>query len=268
MKIRIEPYKAWSGGAKALGQRAGILRATKRQVTKHGDFDTVINWGRSERRFSGQYINLPENVLRASCKKASMLAFKEAGVPIPEFTTDRSVAQEWVESGGHVIARTLLRASQGRGIALAGPEGSEITAMRQVPAAPLYVRYVKKASEYRVHVAFGEVVDVQQKKRRLEVEDDKVNWQIRNAHNGWVFARDSVVAPDCVLAAAISAVSALGLDFGAVDIGYNVKQNSAAVYEVNTAPGLEGTTLETYYAAFAKRLPQLSGGAYRRRRES
>ena len=197
-----------------------------------------------------------------------MVAFKEAGVPIPEFTTDRSVAQEWVESGGHVIARTLLRASQGRGIVLAGPEGSEITAVRQVPAAPLYVRYAKKADEYRVHVAFGEVVDVQQKKRRLEVEDDKVNWQIRNAHNGWVFARDSVVAPDCVLAAAVSAVSALGLDFGAVDIGYNVKQNSAAVYEVNTAPGLEGTTLETYYAAFAKRLPQLSGGAYRRRRAS
>ena len=266
MKIRIEPYKAWSGGAKALGQRAGILRATKRQVAKHGDFDTIINWGRSERRFNGQYINLPENVLRASCKKASMVAFKEAGVTIPEFTTDRSVAQEWVESGGHVIARTLLRASQGRGIVLAGPGGSEITAVRQVPAAPLYVRYTKKADEYRVHVAFGEVIDQQQKKRRLETPDDEVNWQIRNAHNGWVFARDGVDAPACVIDAAIKAVAALGLDFGAVDIGYNAKQQSAAVYEVNTAPGLEGTTLDVYYAAFLKRFPQLETGAFRRRR--
>ena len=54
MKIRIEPYKRWSGGAKALGERCGILRATPRQVERHGDFDVVINWGNSEKRFGGE----------------------------------------------------------------------------------------------------------------------------------------------------------------------------------------------------------------------
>jgi len=269
MKIRIEPYKAFSGGAKALATRAGILRATHRQVAKHGDFDVIINWGRNERRFNGEYINKPENVVRATDKQAAMVAFQEAGdVPIPKSTTDRGVAEAWLGSGMHILARTMLRAHSGRGIVLVGPEDSEITDVRGLPAAPLYVEYVKKAEEYRVHVAFGEVIDVQQKKRRLEVPDDEVNWQIRNSCNGWVFTRDGVTLPDSCADGAIRAVAALGLDFGAVDVGFNNHKGLATVYEVNTAPGLEGSTLDSYYNAFLKRLPQLNTGAYRRRRAS
>lgn len=261
MKIRIEPYKLWSGGAKALGLRAGILRATKRQVAKYGDFDVVINWGRSERRFNGEYINAPENVVLASDKLRAAEALREHGTPQPDFTTSQEEAKKWAEEGSVVVCRKLLRASQGRGIVLASTPD-------EVVKAPLYTRYVKKADEFRVHVAFGKVLDVQQKKRRLEVPDDQVNWQIRNAKNGWVFARDGVDAPAVVRDAAVSAVAALGLDFGAVDVGYNAKRGEAAVYEVNTAPGLEGTTLETYYEAFAERLPQINGGAYLRRRRA
>jgi glutathione synthase/RimK-type ligase-like ATP-grasp enzyme len=261
MKIRIEPYKLWSGGAKALGVRAGILRATTRQVTKYGDFDLVINWGRSVRRFNCEYINAPEQVVLASDKLRTAKNFSDNGVPQPDFTEDRDIARGWVNEGCTVVCRKLLRASQGRGIVLA--ESSD-----EVCNAPLYTKYVKKAAEYRVHVAFGEVVDVQLKKRRLEVADDDVNWQIRNAHNGWVFTRDGVTAPSCVRDAAIASVASLGLDFGAVDIGFNAKAGAAVVYEVNTAPGLEGTTLDTYYEAFRKRLPQLDSGQHRRRRNT
>lgn len=266
MRIRIEPYKLWSGGAKALGVHAGILRATKRQVGKWGDFDLVINWGRSQRRFDGEYINDPEKVAIASNKLGAAKCFDKHGVPQPAFTESREGACQWIGEGNHVIARKLLRASQGRGIILVGPSGSEITDICEVPAAPLYTKYVKKADEYRVHVAFGKVIDVQKKKRRLEVPDDDVNWQIRNSHNGWLYAREDISPPDCVLSAAVLAVDALGLSFGAVDAGYNAKGGATVVYEVNTAPGLEGQTLESYYQAFTEEFPQLKGGAYNRRR--
>lgn len=261
MKIRIEPYKLWSGGAKALGARAGILRATRRQVAKHGDFDVVVNWGRSERRFNGEYINAPEQVAVASDKLRAAEALREHGVPQPEYTTDYNVAKQWVEAGQTVVCRTLLRASEGRGIVLA-------TTVDELCKAPLYTKYVKKADEYRIHVAFGKAIDAQQKKRRLEVPDESVNWQIRNAKNGWVFTRGGVSPPRCVGDAAVAAVAALGLDFGAVDVGYNVHAGQATVYEVNTAPGLEGTTLHSYYRAFKDRLPQINGGAYLRRRRA
>ena len=268
MSIRIEPYKRWSGGAKALGNRCGILRATPKQVNKHTDFTHIINWGNSERRFNGQYINNPENVSLASNKEAAFQRFKEAGVPIPDCTTDKTVAVGWLQAGHGVVARTLLRASGGRGIKLVVPNGGGGADDKLLlPDAPLYTIYVKKAEEYRVHVVRGEILDVQQKRKRQEVPNDEVNYQIRNASNGWVYCRGGVTAPDCVRVAARAAVSALGLDFGAVDVGYNKHEGSACVYEVNTAPGLEGTTLERYYTAFLKLFPQLKGGMYLRRRQ-
>jgi glutathione synthase/RimK-type ligase-like ATP-grasp enzyme len=266
MKIRIEPYKRWSGGAKALGKKCGILRATEKQVTKHGDFDIIINWGRNDKRFNGSYINKPAAVNLATDKLRAFECFRAANVPIPDFTVDKAVAQTWLDDGMHVVARTLLRANSGRGITLVGPADSELTPTRNLPNAPLYTQYVKKAEEYRVHVVFGAVIDVQQKKRKLEVPDDQVNWQIRNSSNGWIFARSDVSAPDCVVSAALAAVSALGLEFGAVDIGYNKHSISCVVFEVNTAPGLEGQTLDSYYGAFVNKFPSLNGGMYRKRR--
>ena len=260
MKIRIEPYKRWSGGAKALGQRCGILRATPRQVQKHGDFDYIINWGNSERNFNAEYINQPEAVAIASNKLESVRLLADSEVPQPEHTTDTAVASQWYNDGITVVCRTLLRASGGRGIILADP-----TAEGQVVAAPLYTKYFKKAEEYRVHVVGGQSIDVQMKRKRQEVQNENVNYQIRNASNGWVYCRGGVQAPDCVVVAAVRAVDSLGLDFGAVDIGYNKHRGDAAVFEVNTAPGLEGTTLDKYYEAFRGTLP-IGGGMYAKRR--
>ncbi|MNY81884.1 hypothetical protein D3C86_2236870 [compost metagenome] len=45
------------------------------------------------------------------------------------------------------------------------------------------------------------------------------------------------------------AVNALGLDFGAADVIWNDHRKQAFVLEVNTAPGLTGTTLEKYAKA-------------------
>jgi glutathione synthase/RimK-type ligase-like ATP-grasp enzyme len=261
MKIRIDPYKRWSGGAKALGLRAGILRATNKQVERHGDFDIIINWGRTERRFKGEYINNPEAVARASDKSVACELFTQNEVRTPPHTADAAVAQKWREEGFDVLARTLTRASAGRGIELICAGGDQ-----KLPVAPLYTKYIPKTTEYRVHVFQGKIIDVQEKRRRQEVPDEKVNWQIRNLDGGFVFCRDSVKLPACCGAAAISACAAVGLHFGAVDIGYNAKRDKCRVYEVNTAPGLEGSTLDAYYNALRGEFPDLDTGAYQRRR--
>ncbi len=263
MKIRIEPYKTWSGGAKRLGQRAGILRATKRQVSKHGDFAMIINWGRSVRRFDGEYFNSPEQVAIASNKLKSAAAFWCHGVNQPKFTSEGEVARKWLEDGHNVLARTLLRASGGRGITLCTPEDD-----RLLPKAPMYTMYVPKKDEYRVHVWAGEVIDVQQKRRDTNVPDDQVNWQIRNHSNGFIYARSDISPDSSILSTAIAACAALSLDFGAVDLGWNQKRGECVVYEVNTAPGLEGTTLDSYYKALLTTCPSIQAGMYKTRRAS
>jgi glutathione synthase/RimK-type ligase-like ATP-grasp enzyme len=261
MTIRIEPYRIGSGGAKALADRCGILRATRQQVERHGDFDYIINWGRNEERFNGCYINNPTAVRTATDKLETARAFAAYGVPQPDFTNKRGEAEAWLAEGHTVLARTMLRASAGRGIVLVDAgEGAKL------PDAPLYTKYIKKSEEYRIHVFQGEVIDEQIKRRRKDTPDDLVDWRIRNHDRGFVFARTDLDVPECVHHASLAAVAALGLDFGAVDVGFNRRRTKCRVYEVNTAPGLEGTTLERYYEAFAKRFPEIKGGAYARRR--
>jgi len=263
MKIRIEPYKMWSGGAKALGLRAGILRATRRQVSKHGDFDYIINWGNTERRFEGEYINNPEAVATACNKLETARILGNFGVPQPDYTTDIEVSRVWWEEDQIVVCRTLLRANSGRGITLASKE-REVCVVR----APLYTKYIPKTTEYRIHVLGDQVIDAQEKRKRQEVPNEEVDYQVRNAAAGWVFCRDNVTVPACVSDAAIRSVSALDLDFGAVDVGFNARRDKCRVYEVNTAPGLEGTTLDNYYEAFEGILPALRGGRYALRRRA
>lgn len=258
--IRLELYKPRSHSGRALAKALGVLRTTPQQVRKYGDFPLLINWGSTERRFNGRYINRPEAVALAVDKLKSLEAFLQNGVPHPEFTTDYDCAAQWREDGLDVIARRLLRANSGRGIVLVRAEDGEA----RLPRAPLYTKYIKKADEYRVHIMDGQVLDISQKRKRRGVED--ADYQIRNHHNGWVYCREDVDCPDCVVAASLAAVSSLGLEFGAVDCGYNRKNDVATVYEVNTAPGLEGTTLERYVEGICDLLPQLLRGRYVDRR--
>ena len=300
MTLRIEPYGLHSKGAKTLALHTGVLRATHKQVRKHGTFDTIINWGNSERRFpNATYINDPEAVAIASNKLLTARAFAASGVFQPAYTEDKNEARTWLDDGHRVVARRLLRASQGRGIDLCelqrrrareestgaddGDAGNregdgELTngtgrdgrdGRPALVDAPLYTMYMKKADEYRIHVFDSEVIDIQQKRKRQEVPNELVNYQIRNAHNGWVYCRDGADPPRCVIDAAIDAVCSLGLDFGAADIGYNRHNETAFVFEVNTAPGLEGSTIGFYARAIQRKLPFTQSGAYqRRRRES
>ena len=101
-----------------------------------------------------------------------------------------------------------------------------------------------------MHVVGQSIIAVQRKARNPEV--DKPNWKVRNHDNGFIFVRGGFTAPDAVLEEARRAIKALGLDFGAVDIIWNDKQGKAFVLEVNTAPGLEGQTIEDYAEGFRR----------------
>ena len=69
---------------------------------------------------------------------------------------------------------------------------------------------------------------------------------VRSNHRGWKFAQVAVnTLPASLVSVATNAVKAIGLDFGAVDCAIDSNSN-AWIIEVNSGPGLEGTTLEKY----------------------
>lgn len=207
------------------------------------EYKTVINWGSSAAPPQANQcilINQPHAVATAQNKLLTYRVLEEAQVNIPLYTEDFEQALEWATSGFKVVARTLLRGSAGRGIILV--ENAE----QGIPPAPLYTRYIKKIDEYRVHVFQGRSIDIQKKAKKRDVPNEDVNYQIRTHDNGFIYMREGIQPPEGVVEQAINAVEALELDFGAVDVIWNNHEERAYVLEVNTAPGLEGTTVSSY----------------------
>jgi glutathione synthase/RimK-type ligase-like ATP-grasp enzyme len=227
--------------------KARVLRLyNDRQPSR--EFKAAINWGNSVHHYLGntRIINNVQGVSTAGNKLMTFTILDGVeGVTIPEFTNVHNTACEWSEAGIVVVCRTKLRGHSGDGIVLVPANGD-------IVPAPLYVKYVKKAKEFRVHVAFDEVIDVQEKRKRSGFEG--ADYQVRNHQTGWVYCREDIIEPEGIRDMAIRTVRALGLDFGAVDIIFNSKQNQCYVLEVNTAPGLEGETINKYTDAFIKEL--------------
>ena len=170
-------------------------------------------------------------------KIEQLKSFSSAGVPCPQYATTSDGARAL--GCRTIFARKLIKSTNGRGIQEFESDGEEY------PVAPLYTEYIPKKSEYRAHVFDGEVIDIQEKKKRRGFEGSR-NTRIRNHNNGYVYCRDGVDHPDGLPAIAINAVNAVGYSYGAVDIIYNEKRNQLYVLEVNTKPGLFGKTLDSY----------------------
>lgn len=252
MRYRILPYKQGSTGAKALARMlGGLVLKLENSKYKAKPEDLIINWGNTSKTFDVPYLNPSEKIKTATNKLNFFNNMKETGYEalIPRYWTNRN---EIPDDAYPVICRTVLAGHSGDGIVLAGSQADLVD-------APLYVEYVKKQDEYRIHVGCyvenGEpkpvVISQQRKARRLAVPDEQVNWKIRNHANGFNFVRNGIDTPLAVIDTAIKAFMTTGLDFGAVDVIWNASQEKAYVLEVNTAPGLEGQTIADYAAFFS-----------------
>lgn len=175
-------------------------------------------------------------------KITQLQAFTENGVPCPPF----ALSKEGVASldAKVIVARKLTRSSEGKGIEIF-EKGAPI------PNARLYTAYIPKKSEFRVHVFNNEVILVTEKKKKRNFEDVR-DTKIRNKRNGYTYVRNDVTPPGDTLRNALAAVQALGRSYGAVDIIWNERRQQSFVLEVNSLPGMEGSTLNDYANAILK----------------
>ena len=218
--------------------------------------DIVVNYG--NRRYNDAFfggatvLNSVVALNRAANKVAAFNALRLAEVKTVEYTVDREVALNW-NRNEIVYERETLTGHSGEGITV------RLT-REGVAEAPLYTKGIQgPRREWRVHVFEGVITYVQKKIRRNGYRDlSTYREDIRNHHTGWVYSSNFQDAPpDQVLIQAHKAVSALGLNFGAVDL--ISKNTNAWVLEVNTAPGLTGTTLETYTHNIVEFVKSFSG---------
>lgn len=257
-RVRVLPYKQGSRGAKALATALGgkVLKLEGSKFVRRPS-DLIINWGNSAEAARATLNNDGGRLVQATNKLEFFKKLEGKEYLPPFWTTAAAIPDDQFP----VVCRQILQGHSGAGIVVANDRDSLVP-------CPLYTKYVKKKHEYRVHVGrrwvdFGvgtataigvegevvyETISVQQKKRRHDHPDP--NWQVRNHANGFIYARSNVNPPASVLEVAKDVLKELGLDFGAVDVIWNEHESKAYVLEINTAPGLEGSTVEDYKEFF------------------
>ena len=177
---------------------------------------------------------------------------KAAGVSVPEFTTDVNVAKQWWRDKKVVVGRRVLNGSQGIGCVIF--ENNQ-DAPEEPNGCPLYTKHLRHKREFRIHVFEGRIIDMVEKRKQRGFEG-RSEW-IRNHANGYVFCRNDLNVPAIVQEQAVAACRAVGLDFGAVDVAFREKEGRAFVFEVNSAPGMEGTTIQKYANAIREKAARL-----------
>lgn len=234
-----------SNGANALAAELGIKKTKENGRTLPAN-RVLINWGNTQlpTRFRNcNVINKPEDIETVSNKLNFFYTMEGETLITPWWTDEIQDAKDkMINEKCKIVCRKVLNGHSGVGIVIAN------TPEELVPA-PLYVEYIPKKDEYRVHIFRGNIIDIRRKARRRDVANP--NWMVRNLAGGFIYTRTNLGIPVPVTDVATKCMERLGgLDFGAVDVIYNEKNNKAYVLEVNSAPGLEGTTIKNYAEAF------------------
>ncbi len=254
--------KTSEGGANLITALDGKRIKHENSKFKGGKKKVVINWGSSslpEEVQKSSVLNEPKAISICSNKLTFFKHLAENGkISIPDWTNDPDTAYKWVSDGVIVCARTVLQGHSAEGLVLMTKDDP-----KSLVKAPLYTKYIPKEDEYRVHIVGDKVIDIQRKALRNGWIDEHgpANYKIRNLANGFIYVRNDINPPKSVSEVAIAAIDAVGLDFGAVDVIWNRKRDTSYVLEINTAPGLEGSTVENYAKAiktYTKRISPLT----------
>lgn len=129
--------------------------------------------------------------------------------------------------------------------------------LNPLPTPDFWVRKLNIVEEYRIHSFLGKSIRAGKKILRegFSTDADAVkasngtlqlasSW-IRSFDGGWRICYDNFQSKKDMRELAHKAVEALGLQFGAVDIGL-LANGKLLVLEVNRAPGLEGGSISQY----------------------
>lgn len=254
-RLAVYSYNPGSQGARLLADSLRCVRIRHEASRFKGNLRTLlINWGARSLPYEATkctVLNNPKAVAKAA-DKISFFKTLTTAVPIPKWTDDPAIAKVWYDDGKMVVGRKLVNSSEGRGIVLMKKQGGnrnyrDHVSRDFVPNLPLYTVYISKVAEYRVHVIKGKVVLIAQKRKR----EGEQHSYVRNSVGGWVFSINNVDPPPPGMTdACIKCIKELGLDFGALDVVVT-NDSKFFILEVNTAPGIEGTTVEKYKEAFS-----------------
>jgi glutathione synthase/RimK-type ligase-like ATP-grasp enzyme len=205
--------------------------------------DLVVNWGCSvPAELLAEWNRVGARVLNSRIthnKYLQLVRLNEARVPVPPHATTRGTGRWLARSAEHHEANDLLRG---------------------LTHGDYYTMFLPSRQDLRVHILQGRSIRAGRKMPRRT--NPPPHPEFRSWQAGWKLVYDGEVVRQKHRDASRRACEALGLDFGAVDLitlgdrpeyaprGLYGSSGGYVVLEVNTAPGVEGNTLEIYARKF------------------
>ncbi|AXH71991.1 MAG: glutathione synthase/Ribosomal protein S6 modification [Podoviridae sp. ctbj_2] len=215
MTIYVVAPNACKESAKKLASFLKAKFVTKDFLSTNKE-DVVFNYGMGYLTVRGmaRIINPRDNVSICVDKFDTFKMLKSGGIPIPRFTTSRTMAAKLWK--GHVVVRRTTTGSKN--------EGMEIIEMpAQLPVAPLYTQYYEHRKEIRVVVFQGEIAGVYEK----EYLGDDSMWSFVPLERKKCYTK---MTETCIKAANV-----LGMDYVGFDVLYN-NTNNFVILEANSGP--------------------------------
>lgn len=191
----------------------------------------------------------PIEAIRNTANKIEMKRiFVAAGVRTPKYLSNGGNARQSMRDGylGSKVFFKTTKHSRGRGMKIYDDIGLAQSEQRE----GYFEESCISKREFRVHVMDGVAFHIDEKRPRdtsMKMKDRPV---IKNMENGFKFRRPIKDYPEEVVTESIKAVQALGLVFGAADVGLN--DDGVWIYEVNTAPSLRTKTRKLYQKAIVR----------------
>lgn len=233
------------------------------RIPPKSTFNTLIRWGAVDIHGASvqRVINRRLAVQRASNKRDALLFWASEGLSVPRVVTynphnpDLMISElrgryPWLaREAYHVGGTDIVPLFQWIDLRYAIKAGHRVDHL---------VQYIPYRAEFRVHVGFNQVDEIQDPSmvyiRQKLCSDPTIRcpW-IRNLGSGYRYADPDTQLPEGGVELACTAVQSLGLHFGAVDLLWGEDDN-LYVLEVNTAPGLDPTcsALQQYVGYFKR----------------
>lgn len=254
----------------AAGIDAYRVTPTHCPLHRPEDAKMVINYGVSampiwwDRLPQGcLLLNHPEHVGVSAHKLHMMFGMEHVfgAEHMLEGYTSRDAAQQAIDNGKVIMARTKLTSHSGKGIVISPPD--------ELPDARLYtvVRRGRNVREYRIFYVLGKVVGAVCKRRKSPATlvaqgtppalartwwDDVYHTHVRAWKNGWTFSGNLPV-DDPALLSDIAGRAGRMLPWGVVDVLIDTETKQWWAIEVNSAPALDaGLTMEGFVNEFKR----------------